>query len=487
MTHENPHHERRWWILGALIIAQLMIVLDATIVNIALPSAQADLGFSNDDRQWIITAYSLAFGGLLLLGGKLSDLFGRKRMLIVGLIGFALASAIGGAAQSFLMLTGSRALQGVFAALLAPAVLSLLSTTFTEPTERNKAFGIYGGVLAAGASVGLLLGGVLTEFLDWRAVMYVNVPIAIIAVAAAMKFLVNQIQPNQPRIDIAGALTVSFGLFAVVFGFSHAETAGWGDSLTIASLVAGLVSLALFVLIETRVAHPLLPMRVLLDRNRGGAYLTMAIAGIAMFGTFLFLTYNMQGIMGYSPVRTGAAFLPMTLVLMVTAIVSSTRLRPLFGPRPLIATGMALGAVGMLYLTRLHVDASYVTDILPALLLSGLGLGLIFSTAANNATLGVQPADAGVASATTNASQQIGGSLGAALLSTVAATATADYLASHAASSDAVAQATVHGFTTGFTWAAIIFAIGAVVALLTFSKKPATVVSEVSSEPVLVH
>jgi predicted MFS family arabinose efflux permease len=385
------------------------------------------------------------------------------------------------------MLAGSRALQGVFAALLAPAVLSILSTTFTDPKERNRAFGIYGGVLAAGASVGLLLGGVLTEWLDWRAVMYVNVPIAIIAVAAAMRFLVNQVQPNQPRIDIAGAVTVSLGLFLVVFGFSNAETSGWGDSVTVGSLVAGIALLVSFIVIESRVAHPLLPLRVLKDWNRGGAYLTMAIAAIAMFGTFLFLTYNLQGIMGYSPVRTGAAFLPMTIVLMVTAIVSSTRLRPLFGPRALVATGMALGAVGMVYLTRLGVDAAYMTDILPALLVEGLGLGLVFSTASNNSTLGVLPADAGVASATTNASQQIGGSLGAALLSTVAATATADYLASHAATSDAVAQATVHGFTTGFAWSAAIFAVGAVVALLTFRKNSPSVVAEVSNEPVLVH
>ncbi len=238
-------------------------------------------------------------------------------------------------------------------------------------------------------------------------------------------------------------------------------------------------------LLEARVAHPLLPLRVLQDWNRGGAYLTMAIAAIAMFGTFLFLTYHLQGIMGYSPVRTGAAFLPMTLVLMATAIGASTVLRPRFGPRPLVATGMALGSLGMVYLTQLSVDASYVAHILPALLLEGLGLGLVFSTASNNATLGVRPVDAGVASATANASQQIGGSMGAALLSTVAATATADFLANNSATSDVAAQATVHGFTTAFAWSAAVFAIGAVVALVTFRKNPAVVV--VASEPVLVH
>jgi EmrB/QacA subfamily drug resistance transporter len=485
--HENPHHERRWWILAALIVSQLMIVLDGTVVNIALPSAQEALGFSNDDRQWIVTAYSLAFGSLLLLGGKISDIFGRKNTLIVGLIGFAVASAIGGAAQSFLMLAASRAGQGVFAALLAPAVLSILTTTFTEPAERNKAFGIYGGVLASGASVGLLLGGALTEWLDWRAVMYVNIPIAVIAVFGIYRLLVNQRPDEQPRIDWFGAATVTGGLFALVYGLAHAETSSFSDPVTVGFLIAGVVLLALFVFIESRVAHPLLPLRVLADRNRGAAYLTMAIAAVAMFGTFLFLTYHLQGIMGFSPVRTGAAFLPMTLVLMATAIVASTRLLPRFGTRPLVAAGMALGAAGMFYLAQLEVDSSYLTHIVPTLVLEGLGLGLIFATASNAATFGLLRSDAGVGSATTNASQQIGGSIGTALLSTLAATATADYLVGQQASEEAVRIATVHGFTTAFTWAAIIFAAGAVVALVTFRSGDLKSEQVAAGEPVVVH
>ncbi|HET9659243.1 MAG TPA: MFS transporter [Thermomicrobiales bacterium] len=487
--HENPHHERRWWILAALVVAQMMIVLDGTVVNIALPSAQKSLGFSDDDRQWIITAYSLAFGSLLLLGGKLSDILGRRRTLIIGLIGFAAASAIGGAAQSFLMLAVSRAAQGVFAALLAPSVLALMTTTFTEPKERNKAFGIYGGVLASGASVGLLLGGALTEWLDWRAVMYVNIPIAILAVFGAYRLLVNQRPDERPRIDGLGAATVTAGLFSLVYGLSHAETSSWSDPVTVGLLIAGVVLLGLFLFIESRVDHPLLPLRVLKDRNRGAAYLTMAIAAVAMFGTFLFLTYHLQGIMGYSPVKTGAAFLPMTLVLMATAIIASTKLRPIFGPRPLMVAGMSLGAIGMVLLTQLHVDSSYLTHIVPTLVLEGLGLGLIFSTASNNATLGLLRSDAGVGSATTNASQQIGGSIGTALLSTLAATATADYLVGSQPTNEAVRVATVHGFTTAFMWSAIIFAVGAVVALVGFTGGASTTqtASEPTGEPVVVH
>ncbi len=481
----NPHHERRWWILAALIVAQMMIVLDGTVVNIALPSAQSGLGFSDDSRQWVITAYSLAFGSLLLLGGKLSDILGRKRTLIIGLIGFAAASAVGGAAQSFLMLATSRAAQGAFAALLAPAVLATMTTTFTEPGERNKAFGIYGGVLASGASVGLLLGGALTQWLDWRAVMYVNVPIAIIAVYGTYKLLVNQRPDEQPRIDFLGAATVTGGLFALVYGLSHAETTSWSDPLTAGLLIAGVVLLALFIFIESRVAHPLLPLRVLKDRNRGAAYMTMAIAAVAMFGTFLFLTYFLQGILMYSPVKTGAAFLPMTLVLMATSIFASIKLRPIVGPRWLMVAGMTVGAVGMVLLTQIDARSSYLGHVVPTLVLEGIGLGLIFSTASNSATQGLLPSDAGVGSATTNASQQIGGSIGTALLSTLAASATADYLAVRQPTDEVIRAATVHGFTTAFMYSAIIFAVGAVVAFFAFKSGAPKAIT--STEPVVVH
>jgi len=475
MTQHNPHRQSRWWILAALCVAQLMVILDATVVNIALPSAQRDLGFSNSNRQWIITSYALAFGSLLLLGGKLSDLAGRKRILTIGLCGFALASAVGGAAQSFLMLAAARAVQGAFGALMAPAILSLVSTTFTEPAARNKAFGIFGGVISSGASVGLLLGGALTQWIDWRAVMYVNDVIVVFALIGVLTLLVNGRPAEQPRLDLAGAAVVTAGLAVIVFGFSRAETAGWGDPQTIGSLAAGMVLLALFVILEARVPRPLLPLRILADRNRGASYLTIAFAAVGLFGLLLFLTYDLQGIRGYSPIRAGIAFLPMTLAVTAASIIGSTMLQPRLGPRWLVAIGMALGALGMLYLTRLDVRSTYAAGILPALLMQGLGLGLVFSSATNLATFGVEPRDSGEASATVNACQLIGGSLGTALLSTIAAEATTSYLKGLQPTAAAIARASVHGYTTAWAWSAAIFAAGAVVALVLYPlRRPAT-------------
>jgi EmrB/QacA subfamily drug resistance transporter len=467
----NPHHERRWAILAILGIAQLMVVLDATIVNIALPSAQKALHFSDDNRQWIVTAYSLAFGSLLLLGGKISDLFGRKWTFIAGLSGFALASAVGGAAQSFGMLATSRAFQGAFGALLAPAALSLLTTTFTETSERNKAFGIFGAIAGSGASVGLLLGGLLTQALDWRAVMYVNLVFAVIAVSGAVVLLHNQAPATKPRLDIPGVMTVSAGLFALVFGFNHAETTSWSNPVTLAVLAAGVALLAVFAAIERRVSNPLLPLRVVLDRNRGASFISMGLAAVAMFGVFLFLTYYLQVNRGYSPVTTGLAFLPMTVTVMVTAIVATTRLRSRFGPRPLVVAGMALGAAAMLILRGITMDSSYAGHILPALMIMGIGLGLVFSTVMNNATLGVRPADAGVASATVNAAQQVGASLGTALLSTLAASAATSFAAGHRPTPALMAQAAIHGYTTAFTVSAGVFAAAALIAGLLFTRQ----------------
>jgi EmrB/QacA subfamily drug resistance transporter len=473
MSPLNPHHERRWTILAILGLAQLMVVLDATIVNIALPSAQKALHFSNDNRQWIVTAYSLAFGSLLLLGGKISDLFGRKWTFVAGLSGFALASAVGGAAQSFTMLATARAFQGAFGALLAPAALSLLTTTFTDTRERNKAFGIFGAIAGSGASVGLLLGGLLTEYLDWRAVMYVNVLIAIVAVSGAAVLLRNQAPAIKPRLDIPGVATVSLGLFALVYGFNHAQTTSWGNTTTLAVLTAGIVLLAAFAAIERHVANPLLPPRVVMDRNRAAAFISMGLAAIAMFGVFLFLTYYLQVNRGYSPVTTGLAFLPMTLVVMVTAVLATTRLRPRVGPRPLMVAGMALGAAGMLILRGIGLDTSYASGVMPGLILMGIGLGLVFSTALNSATLGVTQDDAGVASATVNAAQQVGASLGIALLSTLAASAASGVVAGRRPTPVLLARAAIHGYTTAFTISAAIFAAAAVIAGLLFTGKTA--------------
>jgi EmrB/QacA subfamily drug resistance transporter len=473
MSHPNPHHERRWAILAILGLAQLMVVLDATIVNIALPSAQRALHFSNDNRQWIVTAYSLAFGSLLLLGGKISDLFGRKWTFIAGLSGFALASAVGGAAQSFGMLATARAFQGAFGALLAPSALSLLTTTFTDTHERNKAFGVFGAIAGSGASVGLLLGGFLTQYLDWRAVMYVNVVFAIVAVSGAATLLRNQAPATKPQLDIPGVATVSLGLFALVYGFNHAQTTSWGNTVTLVVLAAGVLLLASFAVIERRVANPLLPPRVIMDRNRAAAYISMGLAAIAMFGIFLFLTYYLQVNRGYSPVTTGLAFLPMTLVVMVTAVVATIRLRARVGPRPLMVAGMVLGALGMLMLRGIGVDTSYASGVMPGLLTIGIGLGLVFSTALNSATLGVTESDAGVASATVNAAQQVGASLGIALLSTLAASAATSFVAGQRPTPLLLARAAIHGYTTAFTISAGIFAAAALIAGVLFTGKAA--------------
>lgn len=458
----DPHHNRRWLVLAVLGLSQLMVVLDATIVNIALPEAQASLAFDDGLRQWIVTAYALAFGGLLLLGGRVGDIFGRKRAFITGLVGFAVASAIGGAAGSFGVLVFARALQGLFGALLAPAALGLLSTTFTDPVERGKAFGVFGAIAGVGAAVGLLLGGMLTEWLSWRWCMYVNLAFALPAAVAATRLLHNQL-PDVPHVlDIPGTITSSAGLLALVYGVSHAEQSGWGNATTVGLLAGSIVLLIIFVLIERRVEHPLLPMRVVLDRQRGASFLAMGIAAAAMFGVFLFLTYYLQGTLGYTPIKAGLAFLPISAAIMVAAGISSAVLLPTFGPRPLVTAGMLLAMCGMLFLTQLEVDSTYVAHVLPGIILMGAGMGPIFASAMYGGTLGVSHADAGIASAMVNTSQQVGGSIGVALLSTLAASATSGYLTDHPGAA-AMRQAPVEGFTTAFAVSAVIFAIGAVV------------------------
>jgi EmrB/QacA subfamily drug resistance transporter len=454
---------RRWLVLGVVCLAQLMVVLDATVVNIALPTAQRDLAFSNADRQWVVTAYSLAFGGLLLLGGRLSDLAGRKRMLIIGMVGFAAASALGGAATGFGILLIGRAIQGAFGAMLAPAALSTLTVTFTNPAERGKAFGVYGAVAGAGGAVGLLLGGVLTEYLSWRWCLYINVIFSIVAVTAAVRLLRNEPREAGVRLDLPGTVLVVAGLVGVVYGLAEAETKGWGAPLTIALLVAGVVLLGGFVLVEQRVAHPLLPLRIVLDRFRGGAYLAIGLSATGMFGIFLFLTYYLQLILGYSPVTTGLAFLPMIAALIASSTTSSGLLMPRFGPRILIPIGMVLAAGGLVILaTQLGLSTSYAAWILPALLVIGAGLGTVFGCAMNTATYGAAPA-AGVASAMVNTCQQVGGSIGTALLNTIAASALASYLVAHGHSPTATASAAVHSYAVAFWVSAVIFAGAAVV------------------------
>jgi EmrB/QacA subfamily drug resistance transporter len=484
-TETNPHHARRWAILALLGVAQLMVVLDVTIVNIALPSAQKALAFSDDSRQWVVTAYALAFGSLLLLGGRIGDLFGRRTTFVTGLIGFAVASAIGGAAQSFGMLVGARALQGIFAALLAPSALGLLTTTFTQPGERAKAFGIFGAIAGGGAAIGLLLGGILTEYLSWRWCLYVNLIIAVPAATAATALLHNVRPPEKPRLDLPGTALASLGVFSLVYGFSNAETHSWGAPLTIAFLIASVVLLVGFVLRQRTAAHPLLPLRIVLDRNRGGSYLAMAIAGAGMFGVFLFLTYYLQQTKGFSPIQTGLGFLPMSGVIILTATTATTVLLPRFGPRWLMTGGMVLGALSMVVYAQLDVGSSYAGHVLPGLLLTGLGMGLIFAPGFNGATLGVDPRDAGVASAMVNTAQQVGGSVGTAFLSTIFTTAVTNYATSHRAPG-VLAEASMHGYTTAFWCSSAIFAVGAVVCASLLRNDVARAPAPLG-EPVLAH
>ncbi|UNS95897.1 DHA2 family efflux MFS transporter permease subunit [Streptomyces tubbatahanensis] len=466
-----PHHvPNRWWVLVVIGLAQLMVVLDATIVNIALPSAQRDLGFSNDGRQWVVTAYSLAFGSLLLLGGRLADLLGRKTTLLVGLVGFAGSSALAGAAGDFSVLVIGRALQGIFGAVLAPSALSLLTTTFTDPKERAKAFGVFGAIAGSGGALGMLLGGVLTEHLNWRWTLYVNLVIAAIALVGTLLFVRRPAAAQRPRLDLLGTLLISAGLFCVVFGFSNAETHSWGSWMCWVFLAGGAVVIVLFGLWQTRAKNPLLPLRVFADRNRSASFASVFISGAGMFGVFLFLTYYLQQVQGFTPVKTGLSFLPMIGLLMVVAQVSTTVLIPKIGPKPIVPLGMALSAGGLVLLTELDLGSSYAPHVLPSLLLLGAGLGLVMPPAMSLATLGVAPNDQGVASAAINTMQQVGGSIGTALFSTAASSAVTDYMKGRAPTKLNIAHASLHSYATAYWWATGFFAAGLLVTLFLYRR-----------------
>jgi EmrB/QacA subfamily drug resistance transporter len=462
---------RRRLILATVGLAQLMTVLDLTIVNVALPAAQRSLHFATADRQWVVTAYALAFGSLLLLGGRLADLLGRKVTFMAGLAGFAAASAVGGASVNFAMLATARACQGAFAAIMVPSALSILAGTFTEPKERGKAFGVFGAISGIGGAVGLLLGGVLTEYLTWRWTLYVNLFFAAAALAAAAVLLQQQARRGQ-RVDVPGAVLAGGAMFCLVYGLGNAAAHNWSTPSTWGFLAAGAAALATFASWQARANAPLLPPRVVLNRNRGGGYLAMLFSSAGVFGIFLFLAYYLQNTLGYSPLVTGLAFLPFSAALVVSVNAGQTVLMPRTGPKPLVGLGMLIAAAGMAWLTRIGVHSGYAAAVLGPLLVTGLGLGQVAAPAMNAGTYGVEPHDAGVASATLNASQQLGGSIGTALVNTMVASATADYLASHLRhgtisgghlSPALVQQSLVHGYAVGFWWTAGIFAAGATV------------------------
>jgi EmrB/QacA subfamily drug resistance transporter len=426
------HYERRWLALCVIAIAQLMVVLDASIVNIALPSAQADLGISNANRQWVITAYTLAFGGLLLLGGRIADYVGRKRTFIIGLIGFAGASALGGAAQTSAMLFGARALQGAFAALLAPAALSLVTVTFTEGKERARAFAVYGAISGGGLAIGLIVGGVLTEYASWRWCLLVNVPIAAVAAIWGWFVLSESKATGNTKYDIPGAILVTSGLVALVYGFTTAAKPGlgWLSGETLSILGLAVILLVAFVLVELRAENPLLPMRIVLNRNRGTAYTVAMMISAGLFGTFLFLTYYFQQTLGYSALKSGFAFLPLSAGIIGTAAAVSALL-PRLGPKPLMVFGLLLATCGMVTLTTINQTSSWVAHVLPAEMMLSIGLACVFVPMAALSLVGIGNHDAGVASAMLNASQQVGGSLGTGLLNTIFASTVTAYLVSH--------------------------------------------------------
>lgn len=419
-------------VLAVLALAQLMIVLDGTIVNTALPTMQRELRFDTDQRQWVVVAYSLAFGSLLLLSGRLADLFGRKRAFVLGLAGFAISSAVAGASVNFAMLITGRAAQGAFGALLAPTALALLTSTFTTPKDRARAFGVFGAVAGAGGAIGLVLGGVLTEYASWRWCLFVNLLFAGLAAAGAIRFVheSSRLEPR-PRLDLAGTALVTLGLTALVYGLSTAGISGWSDSVTLVTIAIGVVLLVGFVLLETRLAHPLLPLRVLVDRDRGGAYATTALVSLALFSVFLFLAYYLQTVRGYTPLQSGVAFLPLPASIAVTSIAVAPRLLQRFGPKPLLVAGPLIAAIGLLVINTIGRTSDYWTTIVPGLMILGLGLGNVFGSAQNLATQGLERADIGVGSAMVNTAQQVGGAVGTAVLSTIATSTATAYLQDH--------------------------------------------------------
>jgi len=471
MASDDP---KRWLALAVIAIAQLMVILDASIVNIALPSAQADLGISDADRQWVLTAYTLAFGGLLLLGGRIADYTGRKRTFIIGLLGFAGASALGGVAQNQEMLFAARGLQGLFGALLAPAALSLITVTFVDPKERARAFGVFGAVSGGGAAIGLIVGGVLTEYASWRWCLGVNVPIAIGAALAAVPIVHESKAHGDTSYDLPGALLATLGLVALVYGFTQAakEGVGWTAGSTLVWLGAALVLLAAFLVLESRIRNPLMPLAILKDRNRGGSYLIFLLVGAGLFAMFLFLTFYLQIVLGYTPLRAGFAFLPFSGGIIVAAGVVA-QLLPRVGPRPLMVVGLTMATAAMLWLTQISETSNYFTHVLPPMVVMSVGLAGVFIPASSTALFGVGGHDAGIASAVLNTSQQIGGSLGLALLNTFYLGAVSDFMTEKGLEKVQTPRgplepppALVHGYAVSFFWGAVLLAVALVVAVV---------------------
>ncbi|MFI9406591.1 MFS transporter [Nocardia sp. NPDC052316] len=485
---EKQGGSARWFALAVIALAQLMVVLDATIVTISLPFAQHDLGISDGNKQWMLTAYTLIFGGLLLLGGRLADYLGRRRIFIVGLVGFAAASALAGLAQNGAEMFAGRALQGAFAALLAPAALSLLSVTFTEPGERATAFGVFAGISAGGAALGLIAGGALTEYASWRWCLLVNTPIALLALLGALAWVVKDVPtPRTGGYDVPGAVTVTLGLIAIVYGFSRAADDGWLAGSTLGLLVAGTALLIAFVVIERRSANPLLPLHIPGEINRGGAFLAALLVPIAMFAMFLFLSYYFQITLGYSSLKAGFAFLPFPAGIAISAGVTSALL-PKIGPRPLMVAGAVLGVLGLVWLAQLDFGDGFATSVLPAQVLIALGMGPLFVGMQTVALHQVEEEDSGVASALLNAAQQVGGAVGTALLTTISVQTAKTYAENHPTIDNLVARASIHSYDVAFYVGAGFFLAAVPVIALMIRDRPENLIegSEDGARPVHV-
>jgi EmrB/QacA subfamily drug resistance transporter len=477
VVHADTPDPRRWFALVVIGIAQLMVILDASIVNIALPHASlpkalGGLAIAQKNYQWAITAYTLTFGGFLLLGGRVGDYMGRKRSFLIGLLGFAGASLLGGLAQNQQWLFGARALQGLFGALLAPAALSLISVTFTDSKERARAFGVYGALAGVGGAIGLIAGGLLTQYLSWRWCLFVNTPMAIIAFCLAVPNVKESKVEGHPHYDVPGALTATAGMLSVVFGVSQASTIGksWGSTSAWPFMVLGVVLLAIFFVIESRITSPLLPLRLITDRVRAGAFLAQLFVGLGLFGMFLFMTFYFQDIEQYSAVKTGLLFMPFSVGIILAAGFTS-QLLPKIGPRPLATAGTVMAAAGMFYLSFIKVGSSYISSVMPAMIVTSLGLGIAFVSIASTALFNVRPQDTGAASAVLTTSQQIGGSFGTAISNTIVVSSGTAFLiaalkAHPSASAHAklllMATAHVHGYDESFRFGALMLAVAAV-------------------------
>lgn len=485
-TSAGPKSSARWWALGVIALAQLMVVLDATIVTISLPFAQQDLGISDGDKQWVLTAYTLIFGGLLLLGGRLADYLGRRRIFLIGLVGFAAASALAGLAQNSAELFAGRALQGAFGALLAPAALSLVSVTFTEARERARAFGVFAGVSAGGAAIGLIAGGALTEYANWRWCLLVNTPVALLALVGAFAFVIKDVPvPRTGGYDVPGAVTVTLGLISVVYGFSRAAEDGWLASSTLALLIAGVALLIAFVAIERRTANPLLPLHIPGELNRGGSFLVALLVPIAMFAMFINLSYYLQITLGYSPLKAGIAFLPFPVGIVISAGVASALL-PRIGPRPLMIAGGVLGIAGLLYLAQLNFGDSFAATVLPATVLIALGMGALFVSMQTTALHQVEEKDSGVASALLNAAQQVGGAIGTALLTTISVQVAQRYAEDNPTADNLMARAAIHSYDIAFYIGAGFFLAAIVIVALMIRDKPENLLEGAEHAPMAV-